>query len=492
MSSGKVWQRRRAAASESPAEAPDGSASLSCVGVIGGGVAGLACAQRLKQLGIPSVVFDTGKRGPGGRASSRVWRGHIVDHAAQFMAASDPEFKAFLRDSGVVKRWGNDGRFGTMSQKGFTPIADTLERWVGQEGFGSIVGALARGVDVRQDVWVPPSNGVRYDDKGFWSVVVPDGHGGRGHARFDAIVVAHNGKCAERLTSSQPAQEVHMLLRTNFAANLPRNPSPGSGKFTLNQVYSLLFEVPVGVLPSTFEAAFIEHEPCLRWLSSNTARYGRHDAKGVEAWTALSSSAFGKQHKAPQEFLEGTAKETEVTKLLLDGIERATGLSAGTLSKVVSATKLQLWGAALPINRWVGKEGADFVWSGSHKIGIAGDWFSQSPDRVSTVEAAWLSGVRLAEHVAGTSSSQDVGLELGESGGRFVPVDGDFGSSGGSTPAWVGQPSSEYSHAGRDSGFKGKGSSGGSFKGSWPKGKGKGKGGGRRWNNESSVRNAPV
>lgn len=40
---------------------------------LGGGVAGLACAKRLRSLGLSPTVFDTGKREPGGRASSRLW-----------------------------------------------------------------------------------------------------------------------------------------------------------------------------------------------------------------------------------------------------------------------------------------------------------------------------------------------------------------------------------------------------------------------------------
>eukprot|EP00966_Prymnesium_polylepis_P303429 7008841-Prymnesium_polylepis.1 len=54
------------------------------IGVIGGGVAGLACARRLADLGKDVVVFDTGKWAPGGRASSRKWAdgGPPVDHAA--------------------------------------------------------------------------------------------------------------------------------------------------------------------------------------------------------------------------------------------------------------------------------------------------------------------------------------------------------------------------------------------------------------------------
>ena len=50
----------------------------------------------------------------------------------------------------------------------------------------------------------------------------------------------------------------------------------------------------------------------------------------LEVWTALSSPAFGKQHKAPQEFLEGTAKEAEVVDLMLAAVEKAVALPAGT------------------------------------------------------------------------------------------------------------------------------------------------------------------
>ena len=146
---------------------------------------------------------------------------------------------------------------------------------------------------------------------------------------------------------------------------------------------------------------------------------------------------------------------------------------------------------------WASSDGVDFVWSATHRIGIAGsdtsrvqlwqlwnplvfggDWLSSIPERASTIEAAWISGVRLADHIDNLAwfssmfdyltiqisvfcspislcqaghSSDDAGLQLGprsvvseedlkscamlchiggESGGVFVPVNADFGSSG--------------------------------------------------------------
>lgn len=59
-----------------------------------------------------------------------------------------------------------------------------------------------------QDVWVPPSNGLQAAG-GSWNVVVPRDQS----YNFDAAVIAHNGKCAERLTSSTPAKEARLILR---------------------------------------------------------------------------------------------------------------------------------------------------------------------------------------------------------------------------------------------------------------------------------------
>ena len=421
------------------------------VGVIGGGIAGLSCARRLQQLGIEAIVYDTGKRGPGGRASSRMWRGRPADHAVQSVAATPGsafhEWIGQLEADGVVRSWSG---LGVLDGQGFTAVASegSAPRYIGVGGMGAIADRLADGLDIKQDVWVSPNGGIKATATG-WQVQESK----RVQKPYDAVVVAHNGKCAERLTSKIPARDVHMLLRARFATAATGG-GPGGGRMTLNSMYSLLLEVPVGILPSAtarggVDGAYVENEPALRYMGSNDAKYGGDAAASgpTECWTVLSSGAFGKSHKAPQEQLEGTAAETEVTALLLAAVERAVGLPEGAVAKATVATKLQLWGAAIPMNRW---DGGEYVYSAGGRIGVAGDWLSTGPTAAaSTVEAAWTSGLRLAEHMASsTRCGDDCGLELGEGGGRFVPVDaGGFGSAGQGKANWVSEPGATGSSA---------------------------------------------
>lgn len=96
---------------------------------------------------------------------------------------------------------------------------------------------------ILQDVWVSPSNGVRYigpnseDDyeggctRPFWELW----NGKKSFGKYDRLVIAHNGKCADRIMSRTPAKSFHSLLRTLFASYVP---SWGGNQMTLNMIQS--------------------------------------------------------------------------------------------------------------------------------------------------------------------------------------------------------------------------------------------------------------
>lgn len=138
-----------------------------------------------------------------------------------------------------------------------------------------------------------------------------------------------------------------------------------------------------------------------------------------------------------------------MTRLLLEAVSRAAGLPESHVGAAALATKLQLWGAALPINTWDSGSGEPFAFSRRDRIGICGDWLgmaapaSETASGVpSTLESAWLSGRRLAEHLhlASESAATDVGLTFGREGGSFVPVDaGGFADTRGGAD-WVKPP----------------------------------------------------
>lgn len=153
------------------------------VAIVGGGIAGLACAKELQVLGLNPVVFDTGVHAPGGRCSSRALtvdgtdaggqpkkQRLLLDHSAQFlsvpadreaaMASADAGMRRWLEwvgemeEKGVLREW--DGtRIGTLQRGGkFTPRESKERAMVGGGGMRAIPEYLAEGIQLDRPKWV--------------------------------------------------------------------------------------------------------------------------------------------------------------------------------------------------------------------------------------------------------------------------------------------------------------------------------------------------
>ncbi|KAM4721513.1 renalase-like [Rhinophrynus dorsalis] len=359
------------------------------VAIIGGGISGLVCAARLSQLGLANTtVFDTGKNGPGGRCSSRYLniggKIHIFDHAVQFFTVSDPRFAkivSFLHTKKAVKVW--SGKLVRL-KKGVSPTeVKNMQMFIGTSGMQSVPKCLSSLLHLEGNKWVSSVHWDHLVKK--WKV---DDHGW-----FDYLVVAHNGKCADRLMANSGVPKIHNLLRVKFGPVL----SPKTSVMQLCSLWVLLvaFSSKLGL---DYVAAFVEH-PDISWIGNNTAKYSTDNH--LECWTIISTKTFGATHKVPQEHIP-PSKEKEVIHLLLNGLAEATGLERKNITPCF--TKVQLWGAANPLNVLQG-EGCAF--QASHNVGICGDWLV-SP----CIEGAAVSGLNLAEvisqHVKG--ERRDVGL----------------------------------------------------------------------------------
>lgn len=405
------------------------SLSLGTCAVIGGGVAGLSCANQLSEK-FDVTVFDTGRLRPGGRSSSRLpgdppkeddpktfnyLSNCIIDHAAQVICkSSTPGCETFNReleswnDRGVLTPYEDGTLFNIgMKDNGNIDIESlSLRAYYGSKDMG--LAALSQDMldtsrfKIQQDVWVSPSSGARYMPKTKeWRITAS----GKVLGYFDHLVIAHNGKCADRLMSKTPAKRVHQLLRVNFSPSVAAH---GGKRMTLSSIYSYSFALPKdsplsSALPTYFKGGFVENNKSLRFLSCQTRKY--QPREDVEVWTLLSSSTFAKKYKAPQEFLPEEVAE-EVSSLLLNALERSTGLSEGVLRPIEG--RVQLWGAALPLNVWNGgKDG--YLYDAEFKVGVCGDWLVEA-----SVGGAWTSGYKLGKEMA-AGLAEDVGLE-----GSFV------------------------------------------------------------------------
>ena len=188
------------------------------VAIVGGGISGLIAAQHLSRVGSVSVtLFDTGKHGCGGRMSSRKINGVEIDHAAQcFSAPTRALFKPVCAEwveAGVAASWegacvlGEDGVVEPISglYRGM-PVMSAIPRYVESVAAG-------QGCSFRHATWV--SRMERTQAPRLWTLF---GMANEQLGSFDWVVIAHNGKCAHRLTADCGIPRVHAALKTKFGA----------------------------------------------------------------------------------------------------------------------------------------------------------------------------------------------------------------------------------------------------------------------------------
>ncbi|WCJ43863.1 FAD/NAD(P)-binding oxidoreductase family protein [Euphorbia peplus] len=343
------------------------------VGIIGGGIAGLLCALTLEKRGFNSTVFDTGIHGLGGRMGTRVVDPHQLkfDHAAQFFTVSDPQFAELVGgwlEKGLIREW--QGTIGELQIGGnFVPLSSSPPKYIGVNGMRPFADSLLSQtsmVNVVRPCWISklePFNGM-------WHL----SENGKPCGQFDLIVIAHNGKCANRLLASSGLPLIARQMK----------------RLELSSIWALLaaFDDPLPT-PSSFEGAFVKGVDSVSWMGNNSMKLFPENNTSPHCWTFFSTAAFGRKNKVPQENVPSVTAE-KVKKEMLEGVEAALGLAKGSIQSP-SYTRVQLWGAALPGNSC----GVPCIFDPKGRAGICGDWLLGS-----NVESAALSGMALANHIA--------------------------------------------------------------------------------------------
>jgi renalase len=306
--------------------------------IIGAGIAGLACADRLRDGGIDTVIFDKG-RGAGGRMSTRrietsAGTAHI-DHGAQYFTVRDHAFRT------EVDAWAALGWAARWPPAG-------PDAWVGSPTMNAPIRHLAARHNVHFE---HHAHGfVRSDD--MWWVRLEGGLEGP----FDGVVTAIPAEQAA------PILALHDLDMAKIAMTARSQPC---------WTAMIVFDGPLGVPVGHFRDAGI-----IGWAACNRAK---PDRDGPEAWVVQGTASWSAAHIENQ--ADGVATR------LLDALASHAG--GATLPPVLSITAHR-W-------RFAMTRGTDkgALWNDRLSLGACGDWLLGP-----RVELAWLSGRQLGDHIA--------------------------------------------------------------------------------------------
>lgn len=341
---------------------PGGSArgGLPRVAVIGAGLSGLACAERLIGRGWPVTVFDKG-RAPGGRMATRRAEAPAAtgsgasgslrfDHGAQYFTARDSRFRDRVEDwvaRGAAASW--TGRIVRIGEGGGIEESPG-ERFVGTPGMTAPARLLAEPVAPRSGVRVaevvPGSAGWRLLDEA-----------GRDLGSYDRVAVAVPSPQAVPLLAEAPdlaatAADAIMAGCWSVLARFPR---------------------PLG-LP--YDGAFVTGSP-LSWIARDSSKPGRDPGPG-ETWVLHGSPEWSQRH------IEDEAAD------VIARLTAAFGDLAGTGAAGADYLAAHRWRFSIPV-RGLDRE---CLYDPERGLGACGDWCLGG-----RVEGAYLSGLALADRI---------------------------------------------------------------------------------------------
>jgi len=308
-------------------------------GIIGAGMAGLACADVLKAADHSVSLFDKG-RGPGGRMSTRRLQTSLgevtIDHGAQYFTARDPGFRKLVdtwSDLEIAALW----------------TAAGPDAWVGIPGMNAIVKQMA---SAHRVAWGHLVIGATLRN-GSWWLMSERGEIGP----FDAVVLAIPAEQAA------PILALHDFVMARIAL-MARSQPCWTGMF--------VFDRPLDGLPSV-----IRNRADIAWATRNSAKPGR---PVPEAWVVQASAAWSSERLeyAPD----------RIAELLL---EILAGIAGSVVPQPVVASAHR-WRYALSAGT-----GDGALWNPDLKLGVCGDWLLGP-----RVECAWLSGQMLARLCIGS------------------------------------------------------------------------------------------
>ncbi|MCZ2804013.1 FAD-dependent oxidoreductase [Modestobacter sp. VKM Ac-2983] len=309
--------------------------------VVGGGIAGIACARALADRGLPVQVLDRGRR-LGGRMGGRSLHGRAVDlGASYFTVGEDDGFARVVAgwvDRGLARPWTDT--FAVAGPDGIERTTSGPLRYGTAGGLRGLVVDLAEGLDVQLD-----------------------------------RAVTHVGDGGSPTVDGDPAAAVVLAMPDPQAARL-LDPGAAVAGSLQDAGWQPTLAVAIGFpergWPADLHGVFVHDSPVLDWVADDGDRRG----DGAPVLVAHTTPAFA---------AENLAEPERAAPAVLAAVRALLGLSGEP-----EWTHVHRWTFAKP----TAPRDAPFALADG--IGLCGDGWAAP----SKVESAWRSGDALGSALA--------------------------------------------------------------------------------------------
>ena len=365
------------------------------VAIVGGGLAGLACARTLADHNVQVSLFDKG-RSAGGRLSALRQPPHSFDLGAQYFTARDERFGRTVRSwlaAGLCAPWA--GRIVAVDPGGGVPPVPGpwVERLAGVPDMNALARHLAADLGVKTGHRVERIDASERGAAGgpLWKLsgtIAPPGTA-LGPVEPGAAAPVELGLFDCVLLCLPPEQAARLLDEACPSLAREAEAVPCEPCFAVGLVAG---DSDHGLRALDFDGAFIGRDGArdagatattqpspLAWVARDSSKPGRHPG---ERWMLHASAAWSRAALAAE------ASSEQVIAELVSELSRLFAL--GPLRPALTVVhKWRYARARAPLDR-----GA--ILDEDRRIGLAGDWLAGG-----RVEGAFLSGVALAGRVLG-------------------------------------------------------------------------------------------
>ncbi len=339
------------------------------IGIIGAGISGLTAGRELVRAGHDVVVFEK-SNAPGGRIATRRSNTPTVytfDHGSPYLSGSSSEFSVFineLKENGIVREWtdsvsyykdgkilpeipGRDRETLYIAPEGMNRIGKYMARWL-DFFFSEKVGGLTHigGSRIKKSPWMINSSTINVFEA-------------------DAVIIATPAIQAYGLVSTAQ-DELDLRKMISVLDEIP-----------YNSTYSFMAGYGKRDLPD-WSLVSCQH-PVISWLSNESRKKVNMDELAIVAHTT---------HEFTREHIEDESPEATDRE-----IKKGLGEVLGSWASRPEWSQSHLWRYKRP------RKSLDMPFLESENdlapLAVIGDYFQGT-----TLEAAYLSGLRLGKHWA--------------------------------------------------------------------------------------------